>query len=228
MVTRNIATLILAAAAAGLAPSLANANLITVNIQENAGAITTVAGPSILTIPATVVGDWTVSGSATGTPPEPSGTLISDTVDVQDTGGSSTSTLHVWITETGLTAPIGTSVGFLSSLTTNLLLGNITSTTLSTCVDPTNAISPTTPSTCTPLDSATFMASNETQSAINTASTVSPYSLTEEYTIVASGGGTANLTIDVTPVPEPASLVIFGTALLGLGAAKRRRRKNVV
>jgi hypothetical protein len=39
-------------------------------------------------------------------------------------------------------------------------------------------------------------------------------------------GGGGNVTFAVTPVPEPASLLVIGTSLLGLGIAVRRRKRG--
>ncbi|WP_043836032.1 flocculation-associated PEP-CTERM protein PepA [Muricoccus aerilatus] len=44
--------------------------------------------------------------------------------------------------------------------------------------------------------------------------------------LINGGGGDVSFTATPTPVPEPASMMIFGTALAGLGAITRRRRKT--
>jgi hypothetical protein len=52
----------------------------------------------------------------------------------------------------------------------------------------------------------------------------SSFSLTEVATIVfGAGGGQINLAGTITPTPEPASLVLFGTILAGFGLVIRKR-----
>jgi hypothetical protein len=202
----------------------ANANTITITGGESPTFPPTfqilTAGASPVSLPSTICcavsNSFTVEGSAEGTPP------LTDELDsniiVSSTGPG---TMIIWFTETGITDPVGT-VSFTSGLTSDLVEGAISSVTLSTFISPTNGVAP---PDGTALDTATFSAIGN-QTTTNTAATGSgPYSLQEVYTIVATGAGNANLTIDVTATtPEPASFALVGTALAGLGWLRWRRR----
>jgi hypothetical protein len=205
--------------------SSAKADTITINGGESPTFpptfSTLASGSSPLVLPSTVCcgasDSFDVEAAVLGTPPLVSGEFDTNALAVSLAGPG---TLILWFTETDVTSPTGT-INVTSGLTSNLIEGDISSVKLSTFLDPTNGVSP---PNGTLLDSMTFFGVGTQSSTTSIATGPGPYSLEEVYTIVATGAGTANLTIDLTAVPEPASLVFVGAAFLGLVLIHQGRR----
>ena len=139
-----------------------------------------------------------------------------------DAVASGAGTLNVFVTETGLTAPIGTPF-FNSGFTLNELTAGWT-VTEKTFLDSGNGTF-----TGAALGSAVFTALGAQVQFDSAATGAGPYSITEEYTIAATGAGSSNATINVSAVPEPATWAMFLVGFGGIGFMMRNgRRKGAV
>lgn len=215
---RGILVVILAGLVLLLA-SGAYADTVSIGLQEagvNGGAITTVSSGTGSTLFGGAYGTFNLNSvTAAGTPPLPEPELSTTSVNASS---STAGTLTVYVTEQGLGSPTGVS-GFLSGFTSNVFSGSIGSVTEATYLDQGNGLFTTT----TPLSLAVFTSIGSITDVVNGPSLSPGYSETEVFTIVASGTGNVNDTITLNQTPEPGTLTLFGSGLIGLAGLVRRK-----
>jgi hypothetical protein len=219
--TRNTVFAAVVAVTTALAGHAAHAELITIGLSEagvNGGAIQTVstdaATPGSASVSPLLFGTFTVNNiSGLGFPNLASPAFDTNSVNVSSANAGK---LTIYITEQGLPTPLGVS-NILSSFTANGVTSGF-SVTESTMIDPNDGLF-----TGTTLASATFTAIGTSDVVTQSPILTGPFSETTMYVITAIGLGNVNDTIDIADVPEPASMAIIGSGLLGLGALRRRR-----
>jgi hypothetical protein len=133
-------------------------------------------------------------------------------------------TLNFWVTEIGLTAPLG-SIGFLSSFALNPAG---TSDDVTVVENTFLSAADTAFGTATALGSATCTLSGCVPLTGSATGTTGPgaYSVTEEFSITSTYGDKVDATINLDPpaAPIPGTLPLFASGLAGFWAWSRKRK----
>ena len=211
---------------------------LLVEVSFNGGAFVPICtAPSGTACAGTVSGGGlvlTMTGGQSNSPGTPTlALLLSSTLSLMNTNASGTATAHLLIGDTGFRAPTG-SVSLLSHIGGSVAVGDSLNTmSFFSSIDQGNGqnVSPGTFNTAAVTPTITSAGSYDASNSAAIPSLSAPYSMTENLTITLSAGSIVNYSSSTTlsptilsPVPEPVSLLLVGTSLIGLGMSFRRKR----
>jgi len=161
------------------------------------------------------------------------GMLLSSAVSLTNTNASGTATAHLLIGDTGYLARTG-AVTMDSHIGGSVAVGDPLNTmSFFSSIDAGNGqnVSPGTSNTGTVSPNISAAGSYDATNSVAIPLVSAPYSMTENLTITLSAGSIVNYSSSTTlspttlsAVPEPVSLLLVGTSLIGLGVSLRRKR----
>jgi hypothetical protein len=203
---------IAASLVAAIAATPAKAAL-EISLQSGASVYTQTGGSPLVVVDS--IGNFTTTvntGTSTTTP-----SLDLSSVEISSSGSGS---LVVTLSGNGFTTPSDIT-NWLTQLSGNFATGTAT-VSLQTFVDNTNTLLGTQHLLSTLTDSSTPFGISD----VVTATSPGPFALTEVVTIITTGAAQLSLDASVAdpPLPEPASLLLLASGLLGLRIVSRRKR----